>query len=158
MGDDEDQEHRLKQRRIQNIAKQILNIGIPDAVHVSEIYSPPRVTEMAREMGMRSGFAIDKKCGWDLDDDHMIKEMFIRLEVERPHCVVGSPECTPFSRLQNLNKNHRDPNEIENEINYGRKHLAIACSVYEHQYNHGRFFCMSTLKPLQHGMSIVCSV
>ena len=37
-------------------------------VTLSEVYSPPRVTKICREKGLRTGQAYDLLSGWDLQD------------------------------------------------------------------------------------------
>ena len=37
-------------------------------VHVSDVFSPPRVTKLARQRGMKGGEAYDLLTGWNLSD------------------------------------------------------------------------------------------
>ena len=52
------------------------------------------------------------------------------LEEQRPALLIGSPMCTPFSNLQNLNKAKRDPAVVMKEKDAGRRHLAWCCRLY----------------------------
>ena len=76
---------------------------------VSEIYSPPRIAEMAKRMGMVQGFSLDlivptpsgytwdfskRKCGENAK--RWIREL-------KPYIVIGSPECKGCSTIQFIN-------------------------------------------------------
>ena len=63
-----------------------------------------------------------------------------RIEEERPILLIGSPTCTPFSNIQNLNKARRDPAVIEDELVRGRMHLAWCCHLYRRQIARGAYF------------------
>ena len=72
---------------------------------VSEIYSPPRVTDAARRLnlGIAPGFAFDLTTvdgtgkAWDFDDASRRTEARRRLREQRPMFLIGSPMCTAFS-------------------------------------------------------------
>eukprot|EP00974_Lingulodinium_polyedra_P074088 7177669-Lingulodinium_polyedra.AAC.1 len=50
----------------------------------------------------------------------------------KPSLVIGSPMCTPFSALQNLNKGR--PEEIrEMELEYGKNHVEYTVRLMELQ-------------------------
>ena len=85
-----------------------LKCGFGDLV--SEVYSLPRVASMAEEMGMRGGFSLDLTApgpdgrSWDFSKpSHRTRAMRLVNE-RRPYLLVGSPPCTAYSNLQNLNK------------------------------------------------------
>ena len=78
---------------------------------VTEVYSPPRVVKFARKHKLVVGHSIDITCNndkgepWDLDDNSK-RHQLIQLVVDtKPALIIGSPMCTMFSTLQNLNKN-----------------------------------------------------
>ena len=84
---------------------------------VSEVYSAPRVTEAARKfprIGILPGTALDlTTCDehgqpWDFGVPAMRRRAEELLDREKPVLLIGSPSCTPFSNIQNLNKNKRD--------------------------------------------------
>ena len=54
--------------------------------------------------------------------------------------LIGSPSCTPFSNIQNLNKAKRDPAVVEAEIVRGRLHLRWCCHLYMKQVERGAYF------------------
>ena len=73
-------------------------------VQVVELYSPDRVNKVAREHGMETGLSLDLITGWNFDkkEDRDLAEKYVR--DYKPLFVIGSPMCTMFSTLQNLNK------------------------------------------------------
>ena len=66
---------------------------------VSEVYSAPRVTATATR----------NPKPWDFNDLAKCDEAEKLLDEQRPHLPIGSPMCTAFSNMQNLNKAKRDP-------------------------------------------------
>ena len=90
-----------------------MGIGAPEARNiVSEIYSPPRVTDAARRnpsLGIRPGFALDLTTSddegrpWDFDDPSQRAKAKALVLEKKPQLLIGSPMCTAFSCLQALN-------------------------------------------------------
>jgi hypothetical protein len=71
---------------------------------VCEIFSPLRVAGVCKEAGLTPGESMDIKSGDDFDklaDRTKCWDSIIR---DEPLLVIGSPPCTMFSRLQELNK------------------------------------------------------
>ena len=75
------------------------------AVSVAEIFSPPRLTEMAGELGVKASFCIDLSTNkpdgnpWDLSDPgdvELLKDLQMK---QRPYLLAGGPPCTDFCRL-----------------------------------------------------------
>ena len=73
-------------------------------VDVAEVYSPPRVTSMAKKMGMHAGSAMDLRTGFDFTRKEDRDEARKKIKEEKPRLLVGSPECTMFSTLQQLSQ------------------------------------------------------
>ena len=76
-------------------------------VDVAEFYSPPRVTTMGKSYGLRPGEAMDLTNGWDFTLERHRDAAIEYVKKVKPRLVTGSPECTMFSSLQNLDKKHR---------------------------------------------------
>jgi len=53
-------------------------------VHVSEVFSPPRVTKLAKHRGMKAGEAYDILTGWDLSDPTQRGAFWKKLKEEDP--------------------------------------------------------------------------
>ena len=116
---------------------------------VSEIYSPPRVSAIAKlcpSFGVLPGFALDLTTQdsdgrhWDFDDEEMRQRAWTRLKTEQPLLLVGSPMCTAFSAWQHINNSKRDPSVVAKEYARGLSHLKFCCELYEYQVAHGRYF------------------
>ena len=72
-------------------------------VDMAEVFSPPRVTSEGRNWGLRVGEAMDLLTGWDFNKKADSKRAQDYVENYRPRLIIGSPSCTAFSQLQNLN-------------------------------------------------------
>ena len=71
---------------VEVISRQLLGVD------VMEIFSPERVGKLCKEYGLDQGSSMDIKRCWEA----VIKD--------EPMLVIGSPPCTMFARLQELNK------------------------------------------------------
>ena len=106
---------------------------------VSEIYSGPRVTALARrrrKYGVEAGVALDLTTTddqgkpWDFNDLRRRLRAGRLLDEQRPTLLIGSPMCTAFSRLQQISVNRpegskgwRDPMKMEENKAKARVHL-----------------------------------
>ena len=78
-------------------------------VDIIEVYSRPRVVRMGISMGSIGGESFDIRNGWDLSCKVNQARVFQLIQASDPTLVIGSPPCTKFSIIQNLNKHlHRD--------------------------------------------------
>ena len=113
---------------------------------VAEVYSPPRVTARAQEMGMRPGMAFDitekdeNGVAWDFSRRERREEARRRLRATRPWLLVGSPMCTAFSILQSLNFSRMDPEKVRRLVTEALVHLHFCVQLYRDQMADGRFF------------------
>ena len=116
---------------------------------VSEIYSPARVSALAKmcpEYDILPGFALDLTVSdidgrvWDFDDDEMQRRAWAKIHAEAPLMIIGTPMCTAFSAWQHLNALKRDPEIVHVEYIRALKHLSFCCDIYDYQVRHGRFF------------------
>ena len=116
---------------------------------VSEIYSAPRVTKVAKMMpslGIAPGFALDLTTTdeqgrpWDFDEDDRQEAAWKLIKEERPMLVIGSPMCTECSLLLNLSKDKRDPKVVAEKLKRAIRHLTFCCEIYRYQIAHGRYF------------------
>ena len=83
-------------------------------VDVSEVFSPPRVTEMAAQYGLKPGDAFDLTTGWDFDPkedreraeiDHRIARLHHVQQPAEPEWVVREkrrPILEPQGGISNL--------------------------------------------------------
>lgn len=70
---------------------------------VTEAFSPPRVAEAAKEMGLVPGESMDLKSGWDFGKTADRKKAIQYIRDSKPFLIIGSPPCTLFSVIQGLN-------------------------------------------------------
>ena len=54
--------------------------------------------------------------------------------------LIGSPMCTAFSRLQNLNFRRMTPEKVQEIIQYGMNHLEFCMYLYKIQVEQGLYF------------------
>ena len=113
---------------------------------VLEVYSAPRVTAAAKRhprFGCIPGLALDLTVNdgngeaWNFSIPAMRKKAEALIDQEQPLLLIGSPMCTAFSHLQNLNKNRRDPEIVAKELAAARIQLSGCCRLYWKQLDRG---------------------
>ena len=52
----------------------------------------------------------------DFNDPTQRKKAEAMIDLQEPHLLIGSPMCTAFSHIQNLNNARRDPIIVEQEL------------------------------------------
>ena len=115
---------------------------------VAEAYSPPRITKMAKSLGMKSGFAIDLTCideddnmPWDFNVSSKRAKAKQRVTDEKPFMLILSPMCGPFSQLQTLfNYGKASTEDIKQKIAEAMIHLKFAIELCLIQHRAGRRF------------------
>ena len=79
---------------------------------LSEIYSPPRVSNVAKmcpAYGVLPGFALDLTTHdvdgrhWDFDEEELRNRAWAKVKSEQPLILIGTPMCTAFSAWQHIN-------------------------------------------------------
>jgi hypothetical protein len=120
----------------------IMRVG-PAAV--VELYSPPRVTAtLPVGAGLVAGSTFDLCADvagvtWDFEKPQDRKRAWERIRAEEPFLVIGSPPCTMFSSLQNLNTK-KGKVEWEKRRRAAEVLLVFAAAVYKMQVLAGRHF------------------
>ena len=116
---------------------------------VTEVYSPPRVTEWAKRLpsyGIVPGLALDittrddDGVPWDFDIAERRQTARRLIAEQKPLFLVGSPMCTAFSTWQRLNATRRDPKTVQKEYIKAMVHLEFVCQLYRDQVAAGRYF------------------
>ena len=123
---------------------------------VSEIYSAPRVTALARrrrKYGIEPGVALDlTSCDdqgrpWDFNDPGQRQRAEQLLAEQQPEFLIGSPMCTAFSLLQRIGTSipkgepgWRDPEKMAEERARAMTHLRFCCRLYLQQMARGGYF------------------
>ena len=100
---------------------------------------------MARRFGLVAGTSSDVTNGWNFTLEDHKKKARTKIRDESPYLLIGSPPCTYFSLLQELNKAaHKDkPGWLEkHEVEKAKavRHTEFGCSLYRYQLEHGRHF------------------
>ena len=112
---------------------------------VCELFSPPRVCNVAHQMGLSAGYSLgvtwtDAITGykWNLLDHRTKTRLWQLLKSKRPRLLVASPPCTTFSALQNL---RRTPMSLE-ERRQGEDLLRVAVKACLLQHKAGMYFLL----------------
>ena len=121
------------------LASVILNVDI------TEVYSPVRVNRVAAKFGLCAGSSMDLTTGWDFSKESDIRKAWKVVKETRPFIIIGSPPCTLFSNLQELNKHvHRHDESWMRAFEERRReavmHLQFCALLYNYQLRHGYHF------------------
>ena len=111
---------------------------------VAEVYSPPRVVAMAKRLGLQVGWSLDLTTkdeqgrARDFNKVEMRNHAIRKFLKDKPKLFIGSPICTPFSQMNNLNYPKIKPEEVQQRLEYCRRHLEFCMRLYEIQWMEGR--------------------
>ena len=72
-------------------------------VDITEVYSPERVAKVAWKFGLPAGSSFDLVNGWDVNFEEHRRKAWTKVMEESAYLFIGSPPCTYFSTLQELN-------------------------------------------------------
>ena len=114
-------------------------------VDITEVYSPERVNKVVKKWGLVPGSSLDLTNGFDFTKAEDRKRAWTRVKEEDPFLLVGSPPCTLFSLLQELNLvvNKNKPGWMD-EFNRRKaeaiEHIRFCCLLYEYQLRRGKHF------------------
>ena len=131
-------------RGLDEIDKKILASAILN-VDITEVYRPTRVNQVAAKFGLTPGPSLDLTNGYDFGKEEDRRKAWKLIPKTRPFMIIGSPPCTMFSNLQNLNLHmHKDDPEWMNKFNEETKkaeeHVNFCVTLYRYQLSHGRHF------------------
>ena len=115
---------------------------------MAEAYSPPRMTKMAKQEGLKDGWAFDLTredpddgTPWDLSIPEKQRKAERKVDEDKPLMLVLSPQCGPFSRLNELfNYPRANKDVVEQKIRDGLEHLKFAMQLCLRQHRQGRLF------------------
>ena len=115
--------------------------------HITEIYSPPRVTTWAEAMGLIPGMALDLTANdpddglpWDFNDPDKADKAEKLIEKKKAMLLIGSPMRTAFSQLQSLNRARMGESEYGKMVEHGKRHLEFCTRLYREQMKNGLYF------------------
>ena len=129
---------------LDEVDRKILSSAIM-GVDITEMFSPERVNKVARKFGLVPGSSFDLTDGWDFTkSDHRMKA-WAKVRSESPYLIIGSPPCTMFSILQEMNKeiNKNKPEwlaKFEETKQKAIEHIEFCCNLYRYQVRKGLHF------------------
>ena len=126
-------------RKIASSAGHLLDVDI------MEVYSPERVAKLCRNHGLTPGCSLDLTNGYDFDKAADRERAWEIIKRDKPHTVIGSPPCTHFSALQELNTclYNDDPvwkEKFDDNLRKAKRHLKCCCSIHRYQVEAKRYF------------------
>ena len=112
---------------------------------IAEVYSLPRVTKIASDMGLRPAWALDLTqtdpedgLPWDFSSEAKRRRARQLLEKDKPLMLIACPMCGPFSTLMHWNYAKMPKEETEALLKAAMEHLRFALELCLTQYNAGR--------------------
>ena len=115
--------------------------------HVSEVYSPPRIAEMAKQFGIAAGFSLDLTQvdphdgqPWDFSIPEKRRRALKMVEDSKPFMLILCPMCGPFSALQSFGFGKLDEDEQLRRMSNAMIHIKFAVELCLKQYAGGRLF------------------
>ena len=114
---------------------------------VAEVYSPPRITEVAAKMGLQGGWALDLSTNdpddgepWDFTVPKKRAKVKKMLKEDKPFMLITCPMCGPFSSMSNFSYMNKTKNEVEGILSKAMEHLKFCMELCLMQYQEGRLF------------------
>ena len=99
---------------------------------ITEVSSPPRIAEAAKEVALIPGDSMDLLTGWDFRKSADRRRAIDNIKTQRPFVIVGSPPCTLFSILQFSTSTSSDRNGRQT-LKRGRR-VPFATSIFAQLY------------------------
>ena len=114
---------------------------------VSECYSPPRVVKMARTLGIKGSVSLDltvpasDRYIWDFNRKHCRDKALEIVNDQKPLFLMLSPECTPYSNIQNLHmRTPAGKAKVDEARRRGDVHLVFCATPAHKRIEGGRYF------------------
>ena len=97
------------------------------------------------KFGLRAGSSFDLRNGWDFNVAEHRRKAWSKIKDESPYMLIGSPPCTYFSMLQELNvavHGHKPEwkAKFDEEVRKAKIHVEFCCILYREQLRNGRHF------------------
>ena len=140
LSDIKDLEETLSLERIEENRRIIAMMA--NGNDITEVFSPPRIAETAKEMGLTPGESMDIKTGWDFGKPSDRERAVEYIKMNKPFWVVGSPPCKLFSVIQRLNKRVHGREWTERFLERKKEavtHLEFCVAIYRLQAVSGRY-------------------
>ena len=112
-----------------------------------EIYSPPRVTQLISELGLRLAWSLDLTTvdpedgmPWDFSVAAKRIKAARMIDRDKPLIIVACRMCGPFSAINNLNYAKMAPEEIKGKLKTAMEHVKFSLDLCLRQCKAGRLF------------------
>ena len=113
----------------------------------SEVYSPPRVNGLAKQLGVIPGMSLDLTVEdpddgkpWDFNNPEKRDKAERMIRDKRGLLLIGSPMCSAFSQLQSLNRTRIGEEKYQDMVKKGTEHLEFCAKLYKMQMENGLYF------------------
>ena len=112
----------------------------------AEVYSPPRITEVASRMKLRSAWALDLTTSddegqpWDFSLPRQRRKAMDLLNRDKPLFLVACPMCGPFSSIKDVNYCKMSDERIKARLQDAMMHMRFALNLCLMQLAEGRMF------------------
>ena len=146
--EDKDDVAEPESKKARHDNRGIETVDIEGGIRVFDIFSPPRTSDAAEQMGCRSGWAVDRRApredgeAWDLTCPRHQEEVIDTIRNERPTLTVISPPCTEHRQGQATNKNKESPAEWGQTVKESDEMLRFAVQVARLQMENGKYFLL----------------
>ena len=97
-------------------------------------------------MGLMPGMALDlteNDCDgkpWDFNVEEKRQRAMELVKSKKALLVIGSPMCSAFSQIQNINFSKMTADDVIKVKAYGTRHLEFSLQLYEEQHKNGLYF------------------
>eukprot|EP00435_Cladocopium_sp_Y103_P022720 s4252_g5.t1 len=132
---------RANKKQLRAAHKDLIESGV-FPVAISEVFSPPRVSEHVKKQGLKVGRCYDLQTGFNLLDGSDKQRMWRSLHEDDPELVTCSPPCTPFSPIQELNWDRMPFSQSVHMVSEGVENFETAVEVCEWQDDRGKVFLL----------------
>ena len=117
---------------------------------LSEVYSPPRPTEVSAEFGVDPRWALDLQTvdpddgePWDFNNSAKRLKAEELLERDKPDLIMVGPMCNPFCTLSlGWNYDQMTVGKVNDMTEEGMRHLSFAVQLCIRQMKAGRYFAL----------------
>ncbi len=111
-------------------------------VDITEVFSPERVAAEAKRFGLSAGLSMDLTTGWDFTVKEHRRRAKQYIWKNKPLLVIGSPVCTPFSRLQALNwgRSWKTDMKLQRDLEEATRHMEFVAELYKMQDKAGIYY------------------
>jgi len=101
---------------------------------------------MGELIGLIPGMALDLTendvdgLPWDFNNPEKRARADKLVRDKKALLLIGSPMCSAFSQIQGLNYSKMTPENVEQVINYGKRHLEFCAKLYKIQHENHLYF------------------